>query len=137
MDSLIIPLLIALLAVPLFLQARKQKRAMQEQQKLQKSLITGDRVMTTSGLYGTVVGADDDTIDVEIAPGVTTTWVRAAVREKVNTDTAEAETPSDDEPEPAESAPKAEATDPQSERAESVTESKAQVAEPIEQQKTN
>jgi preprotein translocase subunit YajC len=125
--SLIIPLLIAALAIPLFLQSRKQKRAMQEQQKLQKALVAGDRVMTTSGLYGTVVDADDDdTIDLEIAPGVTTTWVRAAVREKVNTDTAESEGSSDDEDEPVEQA-----------EAEVETESKAEIAEPIEKTKTN
>ncbi|GAA4869637.1 preprotein translocase subunit YajC [Saccharopolyspora cebuensis] len=83
MESLIFPLLIVLLAVPLFLQARKQKRMMQEQQKLQNSLTAGDRVMTTSGVFGTVVATADDSIELELAPGLTTTWVRAAVREKV------------------------------------------------------
>ncbi|GAA2802382.1 preprotein translocase subunit YajC [Saccharopolyspora taberi] len=131
MESLIFPLLIALLAVPLFLQARKQKRAMQEQQKLQSSLTTGDRVMTTSGLFGTVVATSDDSIDLEIAPGLTTTWVRAAVREKVSTDADDAateETSSDDEQS---------AAAPAESKAET-TESKAEVAQPIEQQqKTN
>ncbi|WP_433869438.1 preprotein translocase subunit YajC [Saccharopolyspora sp. CA-218241] len=92
MESLIFPLLIVLLAVPLFLQARKQKRAMQEQQKLQNSLTAGDRVMTTSGVFGTVVATADDSIELELAPGLTTTWVRAAVREKV-VDQAAAEQP--------------------------------------------
>ncbi|TWP52355.1 preprotein translocase subunit YajC [Lentzea tibetensis] len=78
------PLLLVLLAVPLFLSARKQKRAMAEQQQLQNSLEAGDRVMTTSGLYGTIADASDDTtIDIEIADGVVTTWLRAAIREKV------------------------------------------------------
>ncbi|WP_406693248.1 preprotein translocase subunit YajC [Saccharopolyspora sp. ID03-671] len=94
LQSLILPLLIVLLAVPLFLQARKQKRMMAEQQKLQNSITAGDRVMTTSGVFGTVVSTSDDTIDIEIAPGMTTTWVRQAVREKVNT---EAETPAVEE----------------------------------------
>ena len=41
--------------------------------------------MTTSGLRGTVVDASyEDTIDLEIADGVVTTWVRGAIREKVN-----------------------------------------------------
>jgi preprotein translocase subunit YajC len=40
--------------------------------------------MTTSGLYGTVADTSgDNTIDIEIAPGVVTTWLRLAVREKV------------------------------------------------------
>ncbi|KOV81438.1 preprotein translocase subunit YajC [Nocardia sp. NRRL S-836] len=78
------PLLLVLLAVPLFLSARKQKRAMAEQQKLQNDLAPGDKVMTTSGLYGTVADASHDTtIDIEISEGVVTRWLRAAIREKV------------------------------------------------------
>ncbi|MFD4671150.1 preprotein translocase subunit YajC [Lentzea sp. NPDC058450] len=78
------PLLLVLLAVPLFLSARKQKRAMAEQQSLQNSLTVGDKVMTTSGLYGTVADTSHDTtIDIEISEGVVTRWLRAAIREKV------------------------------------------------------
>jgi preprotein translocase subunit YajC len=84
--TLILPLLIVLLAVPMFLQARKQKRAMKDQQQLQNSLSVGDRVMTTSGMFGIVVSTSDDNVELEIAPGVITTWVRAAVREKANLD---------------------------------------------------
>lgn len=84
LSSLVFPLLLVLLAVPLFLSARKQKRAAAEQQSLLSSLEPGDRVMTTSGLYGTVANTEDDaTIDIEIADGVVTTWLRQAVREKV------------------------------------------------------
>lgn len=82
-SSLLLPLIIVLFAVPLFLGTRKQKRAAQQQQNLQSSLTYGDRVMTTSGLFGTVVSTSDDSIDLEIAPGVVTSWLRAAVREKV------------------------------------------------------
>jgi len=85
MEQLFLPLLLMLVvAIPLIMGTRKQKRAAQEQQKLQSSLSEGDRVMTTSGLYGTVADATGDTtIDIEIAPGVVTTWLRQAVREKV------------------------------------------------------
>lgn len=85
--SLIFPLLIVLLAVLMFMQTRKQRRAMRNQQEMQKSLTAGDRVMTTSGLLGTIVSTTDEHVELEIAPGVVTTWVVAAVREKVNTDT--------------------------------------------------
>ena len=88
LQSLIFPLIIVLFAVPLFLQARKQKRTMQEQQKLQNSLVAGDRVMTTSGLFGTIVSTGDTTVDLEIAPGVVTTWLNQAIREKVDTEDA-------------------------------------------------
>lgn len=85
MQQLLLPLLLVLvLAVPLVMSTRKQKKQQAAQQDLQSSLAAGDRVMTTSGLYGTVADASGDTtIDIEIAPGVVTTWLRLAVREKV------------------------------------------------------
>jgi preprotein translocase subunit YajC len=85
MQSLLLPLLLVLvLAVPLVMSTRKQKKQQAAQQDLQSSLSAGDRVMTTSGLYGTVADASGDTtIDIEIAPGVVTTWLRLAIREKV------------------------------------------------------
>ncbi|MGW3967111.1 preprotein translocase subunit YajC [Amycolatopsis sp. NPDC005003] len=85
MQQLLLPLLLVLvLAVPLVMSTRKQKKQQAAQQELQSSLAPGDRVMTTSGLYGTVADATGDTtIDIEIAPGVVTTWLRLAVREKV------------------------------------------------------
>jgi preprotein translocase subunit YajC len=85
MQQLLLPLLLVLvLAVPLVMSTRKQKKQQAAQQELQNSIAPGDRVMTTSGLYGTVADASgDNTIDIEIAPGVVTTWLRLAVREKV------------------------------------------------------
>ena len=82
--SLLFPILILLLFIPIFLSSRKQKRAQQEMQALQSSLEPGDIVSTTSGLRATVVDSSyEDTVDLEIADGVVTTWVRAAVREKI------------------------------------------------------
>jgi preprotein translocase subunit YajC len=88
MTSQFLPLLLlAVLAVLLMLNSRRQKRAIADAQRLQKSLVNGDRVVTTSGLQATVVdSADDTTIDLEIAPGVRTRWLRAAIREKITTE---------------------------------------------------
>lgn len=88
MDPLILPLLlIAALALPLILGSRRQKRALADAQQLQDSLTVGDRVMTTSGLQATVVSTSDErTVDLEIAPGVRTTWSRMAIREKLADD---------------------------------------------------
>lgn len=85
MDLQFLPLLLlALLALLLILNSRRQKRVIADAQRLQKSLIDGDRVVTTSGLQATVVAsADETTVDLEIAPGVRTTWLRAAIREKI------------------------------------------------------
>ncbi len=81
--GLLFPLLILLLFIPIFLSGRKQRRQMQEMQQLQASLEVGDVVTTTSGLRGTVVDAEyEDTVDLEIADGVVTTWVRRAIATK-------------------------------------------------------
>jgi preprotein translocase subunit YajC len=86
LTTLLFPLLILVLFVPIFLSGRRQKRQMTAMQSLQSSLHPGDIVVTTSGLRGTVVDASyEETIDIEIAEGVVTTWLRAAVREKVET----------------------------------------------------
>jgi len=82
----ILPLLLmfGLLGVMMYFMTRRQRKAQEQQSALQNSLDVGDRVMTTSGLYGTVIDADDTTtVTLEIAPGVETEWLRAAVREKV------------------------------------------------------
>jgi preprotein translocase subunit YajC len=80
-------LLFGALGLMMYFMSRRQRRAAQQQQDLQSSLSVGDRVMTTSGLYGTIVSISDPaSIDLEIAPGVETTWLRAAVREKVGPD---------------------------------------------------
>jgi preprotein translocase subunit YajC len=87
MELLPMLLLFGLLGLMMYFMSRKQRRAQEQQQALQNSLAVGDQVMTTSGLYGTVTDVDDDSkIGVEIAPGVETVWLRAAVREKVAED---------------------------------------------------
>ena len=99
--STLFPLIILLLFIPILLSSRKQKRNMAAMQQLQSSLSEGDVVVTTSGLRGTVVDSSyEETVDIEIAPGVVTTWVRAAVRETVNPTepSSEDDTPADDAP---------------------------------------
>jgi preprotein translocase subunit YajC len=77
-------LLFGLLGVMMYFMTRRQRKAQEQQAALQNSLEVGDRVMTTSGLYGTITDAEDGTtVTLEIAPGVETEWLRAAVREKV------------------------------------------------------
>jgi preprotein translocase subunit YajC len=100
LTSLLFPLLLVLLFVPLFFSFRRQKRVAAQQQELLNSLQPGDRIMTTSGVYGTIaeVSEDDDTIKIEIAPGMVTTWLRQAIREKV-TSTPDADTSAESTPE--------------------------------------
>lgn len=104
MELLPLLLMFGLLGVMMYFMTRRQRRAQQQQLELQNSLTVGDRVMTTSGLYGTVVDTDNETtISIEIAPGVETEWLRAAVREKVGDVEETDEIADDDDDEIAES----------------------------------
>ena len=73
----------------MYFASRRQRRAMQATIDLQESLQPGDLVHTTSGLEATIVAITDDTIDLEIAPGVVTTWMKLAVRDRVEPDDPE------------------------------------------------
>ncbi|MBI3688970.1 MAG: preprotein translocase subunit YajC [Actinobacteria bacterium] len=78
-----IPLILIAIAfvVLIVLPMRSRNRELQRVQEMQRSLQVGARVMTSSGMYGRIVGLGEDTVDLEIAPRVTTTWSRMAVRE--------------------------------------------------------
>lgn len=67
----------------MYFASRRQRKAMQATIDLHESLQPGDRVHTTSGLEANVVGITDDTVDLEIAPGVVTTWMKLAIRDKI------------------------------------------------------
>jgi preprotein translocase subunit YajC len=79
----LVPLLFIAIAVVflLVLPMRQRNRAMQRAQQLQAALVPGTEVMTTSGLYGTVGFVGDDTVDLEVSPGVTVRWAKAAIAE--------------------------------------------------------
>jgi preprotein translocase subunit YajC len=67
----------------MYFSSRRQRRAMQATVDLHESLRPGDRVHTTSGLEATVAAIADDTVDLEIAPGVVTTWMKLAIRDRI------------------------------------------------------
>lgn len=67
----------------MYFASRRQRRAMQATIDLHDSLQPGERVHTTSGLEATIVAIVDDTIDLEIAPGVVTTWMKLAIRDRI------------------------------------------------------
>src|ERR1700712_4504866 len=76
-------LMFGLVGVMMVFSSRNKKKMALKAQDLQAAIVPGSRVMTTSGLHATVTAVADDTIELEIAPGIYTTWVRAAVREIV------------------------------------------------------
>lgn len=75
-------IMLALLAVLLFVLPARQRRTMQARaQALQESLTVGAPVMTTSGIHGSVVRLEETTVDLELAPGVVVTFARPAILE--------------------------------------------------------
>jgi preprotein translocase subunit YajC len=86
MDLVVFLPLLIILGAFMYFASRRQKKAMQATIDLHNSLQIGDRIHTTSGLEGTITGISDDTIDLEIAPGVVTTWMKLAVRDRIEDD---------------------------------------------------
>ncbi len=87
MDLVIFLPLIIIMGLFMFFASRRQKKAMKATIDLHDSLQVGDRIHTTSGMEGTITGINDDSVELEIAPGVITTWMKLAVRDKIGPDT--------------------------------------------------
>ncbi|ABM13390.1 MULTISPECIES: preprotein translocase subunit YajC [Mycolicibacterium] len=83
MDLVVFLPLLIIMGAFMYFASRRQKKAMQATIDLHNSLQIGDRVHTTSGLRATITGITDDYVDLEIAPGVVTTWMKLAVRDRI------------------------------------------------------
>jgi preprotein translocase subunit YajC len=62
-----------------FLMIRPQQKRRREVESMQSAMGIGDEIVTVGGLYGTVVEVNDDTVLLQIAPGVTAKYARAAI----------------------------------------------------------
>jgi preprotein translocase subunit YajC len=71
-----------IVAVFYFLIIRPQSRQRKQHSELVDSLVAGDQIVTSGGMYGTVKAVTEDTIDLEIAPGTVVTVARQAVSQK-------------------------------------------------------
>jgi preprotein translocase subunit YajC len=84
------PLLIMMigLGVVMFIMMRSQKRKIAQQRDVQESAEVGDEIMTTSGIFGTIVDEDEDegTVVVEIAPGTRIKMLRGGIARRVTED---------------------------------------------------
>ncbi len=99
MESLGTLLPILLIGVVFYLLIMRPARNRQRKQaEMMSALDPGARIMTTAGVYGTVVAIDEDDAEIEIAPGVVIRVVKAAIAKVI-------------EPVPSESTPPAELND--------------------------
>lgn len=88
-------LLLAMLGGLVFLMFNRTRKQQREAQQIQAGLSVGAEVMTTAGLYATVVALDDQTVTLETAPGQRSRWDRRAVARIV--DPTASLPPSDDD----------------------------------------
>jgi len=99
------PLTLLIFAVPLlflYILMRSQKRKMTAQQERQRSASVGDEIVTTGGIFGTIVDEDDDegTVMVEIAPGTRFKMLRSGIARTLS-DEEEWEDDEEEDDEPA------------------------------------
>jgi preprotein translocase subunit YajC len=66
--SFLIPMA-AIMLIFYFLLIRPQQKRQKEHEAMLKSVSKGDRVVTSGGLHGTVVGESDDVLTLEIGQG--------------------------------------------------------------------
>ncbi len=80
--TLFAPILIFAAIYFFFLRPRAQKA---KQAQLQaKDVVVGDRVMTTSGLFGRVSRVTDETVILEVAPDVELSFIKRAIARKID-----------------------------------------------------
>ncbi|MEQ4301915.1 preprotein translocase subunit YajC [Plantactinospora sp. B6F1] len=72
-------MIVLLFVVMYFMMIRPQQKRRREAEQMQSSIGTGDEVVTIGGLYGTVTSVDDETVMLEVAPGVQTRYARPAI----------------------------------------------------------
>jgi preprotein translocase subunit YajC len=72
------------------------RRRIRAVEALQSQLQEGDEIMTTGGLFGRISRLEQDTFDLEIAPGTVVRFARGAVGRRVGDSSAPDATPADE-----------------------------------------
>jgi preprotein translocase subunit YajC len=75
----ILPLMIGMFAIMYFLIIRPQQKQRKDREALLTAVKKGDRVVTSSGLFGTVVGLSEHTITLKVADQVKLEFERSAI----------------------------------------------------------
>ena len=72
-------LLAIFVAIVYFMIIRPQKKKQKETEAMLASIKKGDRVLTSGGLYGTVVGTKDDLVVLKVADEVKMEFTRQSI----------------------------------------------------------
>ena len=69
----------AIFAIFYFMIIRPQQKRAKEREKLLSNIEKGDKVVTSGGVHATIVGIEDKTVLIEIAPNVKIKVDRSAI----------------------------------------------------------
>jgi len=75
----VLPLMIGMFAIMYFLIIRPQQKQRKDREALLAAVKKGDRVVTSSGIYGTVVGLSEQTVTLKVAEQVKLEFERSAI----------------------------------------------------------
>lgn len=75
----VLPLMIGMFAIMYFLIIRPQQKQRKDREALLAAVKKGDRVVTSSGIYGTVVGLSEHTVTLKVAEQVKLEFERSAI----------------------------------------------------------
>jgi preprotein translocase subunit YajC len=82
-----------------FLMTRQSRNRQRRAATAQNEAVPGQRIVTTAGMYGTIISGDAQNVVIEVAPGVHVTMLRRAIM-RVVPDDEEAGQPGDAMPSP-------------------------------------
>ena len=85
-----------LVGVFYFLLIRPQKRRVAQHRSLIDSVDVGDEIVTIGGMYGTVRAIGDEQVELEVTPGTTIRFTKAAIARRVTEDLDENTPDADD-----------------------------------------
>lgn len=72
-------LILSFVAIFYFLLLRPQQKRQKAVQEMLRNIKTGDRVLTSGGVFGTVLGIKDDVVVLKIADDVKVEFAKSAV----------------------------------------------------------
>ncbi len=78
------PPMIAMIVIFYFLVIRPQQQDQNKHELMLKNLKSGDKILTTGGLYGTITGFKGDDLEVQFSQTVKLTVARSAVSRVVS-----------------------------------------------------
>lgn len=73
----------AVILIMYFLMIRPQQKRQKEHQNMLKSLQRGDKVITSSGMHGTIVDIDEQTVTLQVSDNTRIKFERAAIASKL------------------------------------------------------